>query len=774
VTFRVQTPPDTDEGSGVALVLLDEVTGFAFNPRTVPMRHEGARIWSVSVEPPYGALQYYRYELIDPPAQERDSSGTPLAARVVWIQPGLQVDDLVPAWADGPIQAATGSVFGRLTDRGGSPLAEQIVSLAGGWAFTDAAGEFSFRRVPAGLQRLTAFSPDGAYHPAQQGVVVTEGGLTPVQLALDPARSVQVSFEVTVPADTAPGGMPRIAGNLQQLGQRFAEMPGGGRVAAQVTAAMTRVDDTHYLWIAELPAGTHLRYKYTLGDGLWNAERNPEGFFNLREVTIPDGELQLRDTVSSWRGQTGSVLLQATAPENTPAGDRLSIQLNPAAGFAPLPMQRLSERDWFFVLHGPVDLTAPLTYRYCRNLQCASAPEADAGGSPAPVRQVALNARGMGIQDVIEAWAWWGEAGPFGGIAAPEIQPRPELELGVELPSRFHPDWLPEIRQAIVEMRAEGANAVVLRPGWSVELDGGLPSLSFDPSQAPFASELLRLIQAARGSGLTVTLRPQVSFPADDPVGWWAAAPQEDDWWTVWFSTYRSFALRYAQLAEQSGAPRLVLGGPEIVPSLPGSVGEDGHSIAPSDAEGRWRSLLAEVRSVYSGRLALELETGRDLQVVPPFLQEFDEVMLYWHAPLGDRPDLSLTEMRTQARSQLDFLLSQPELSKLPVLLSLAYPSLDGGAGPCAAPAAHECPGPAAAAAGAGEGIILPVDLQEQAWVINAMLLEAHDRPEVRGLFARGYDPLVAVQDEGISVFGKPAGEVLWFWFARLSGAVGN
>jgi hypothetical protein len=764
VAFTVHPPADS---SPVALVLLDEVTGFAFNRRTVPMSRADAGAWGATVELPYGALQYYRYELIDSATPERDSHGSTIAARVVLVQPSLHVEDLVAGWVEGQARAGTGRVVGRLTDRSGAPVVEQIVVLAGGWAFTDVEGAFSFRDVPAGLQRITSFSPDGGYRPAQQGVLVAAGGLTPVELALEPAARVRVSFEVTVPADTAPGGIPRIAANLQQFGQRFAELPGGVRVASQATAAMTRVDDTHYLWITEIPAGTHLRYKYTLADGLWNAERTPEGFFNLRQVTVPDDELQLRDTVSSWRGQHGSVLLQATAPQSTPPDDALSIQFHPAAGFAPLPMQRLSERDWFFVLHGPLDLAAPLSYRYCRDLQCGLADDASTPGFHSIGRQIRLQAEGTGVQDVIQAWAWWTGEQAGEGIVAPEIQPRPDLEVGAELSPALRPDWLPLIRQSLIELDRAGANAVMLRPGWSVRQAGPLPEIALDPSQSAFADELIGLLNAARAVGLSVTTFPRLTYPADDQAAWWEQAPPEGEWWNAWYGAYRAFALRQADLARLGGAARIVLGGPEAAPFLPGSLTAEGQPLAPPDADGRWRGLIAEIRSRYPGRLAFALDVGRELQPPPPFLQEFDEVVLLWHAPLGERPDLDLNEMRSQAAAQLDSVLGLPELSGLAPLLVLGYPALDGGAGPCAAPRGDECRGPS----GPGPGIVVPIDLNEQARAVNAVLLEAYHRPELRAILAGSYNPLVALQDEGVSAFGKPAGDVLWYWFSRLSGA---
>lgn len=767
VTFVARPPAGTPQGTELALVLLDEITGFEFNRRTVPMSPGADGLWQTSTELPHGALQYYRYELINPPTPERDGLGNAVPARVALVQVGLRVDDVIASWSQAPTSTATGRAFGQLTGVDGSPLAEQIVVLGGRWAFSDGEGQFAFDGLPSGHHLLTTFSPDGMFRPAQQGVLVAQDGLTPIQLQMEQAALVRVTFEVTVPDDTVPGDPPRIAGNLRQFGQRFTDLPGGLRVAAQTMPAMIRADDTHYLWITQLPVGTHLRYKYTLGDGLWNAERTPEGFFHVREVTLPSEELLQVDTVSSWRGQHGSASLKVTAPSDTSLDDSLSIQLNPAAGFAPLVMYPLDGREWLFTLHGPLDLGSPLTYRYCRNLRCGAADDAATAGPVALGRQAALDARGTDIQDTIDRWQWWSAAAPSEGIVAPEIQPRPDMEVGVGFAPSFHPDWLPGMRQAMLDLSQNGANAVVLRPGWSILRAQPTPRLGLDPARAPFGDELVSLMQSAQASGLSVVLHPTLAYPAGDATTWLASAPASSEWWTAWFIEYRAFVRRFAELAEQGGAVRLVLGGPDAAPFLPEALEASGLEAV---AEGAWRGLIAEIRSIYHGQLAFELEFGATLQQAPPFLGEFDAVQLFWHAPLGERPNLTLIEMREGARRLLDETLSQPPLASFPLVLSLGYRSVDGGAGGCAARLEADCPGPTAALAGVAEGIILPVDLQEQAWAVNAMLLEAHIRPQIVGVYARDDDPMVALLDDTLSVHGKPAAEVLWYWYAQLTG----
>jgi hypothetical protein len=112
-------------------------------------------------------------------------------------------------------------------------------------------------------------------------------------------------------------------------------------------------------------------------------------------------------------------------------------------------------------------------------------------------------------------------------------------------------------------------------------------------------------------------------------------------------------------------------------------------------------------------------------------------------------------------------LLSTPELANKPLVLSVEYLSVDGGATGCLA-SAGGCLPPSAFDAGAEGAPSLPVDLVEQANAFNAVLLGVYPRPEISGVFARRYHPAAALQDLSASVNGKPARDVLWYWYSRM------
>jgi hypothetical protein len=62
------------------------------------------------------------------------------------------------------------------------------------------------------------------------------------------------------------------------------------------------------------------------------------------------------------------------------------------------------------------------------------------------------------------------------------------------------------------------------------------------------------------------------------------------------------------------------------------------------------------------------------------------------------------------------------------------------------------------------------LDLQSQANAYQALLTAVNDRPWLSGFVSRGYYPPVALADKSASVNGKPAADIIAFWFAQMLG----
>ncbi len=66
----------------------------------------------------------------------------------------------------------------------------------------------------------------------------------------------------------------------------------------------------------------------------------------------------------------------------------------------------------------------------------------------------------------------------------------------------------------------------------------------------------------------------------------------------------------------------------------------------------------------------------------------------------------------------------------------------------------------------------MDLNLQTQADIYEAMLTAVNTRPWISGFTSRGYYLPVALQDKSASIHSKPAADILWYWYPRMTGAV--
>ncbi len=139
-----------------------------------------------------------------------------------------------------------------------------------------------------------------------------------------------------------------------------------------------------------------------------------------------------------------------------------------------------------------------------------------------------------------------------------------------------------EAAQRLSALRATGTTDVALLATWYMDT-GQASQVQRDPLKTPSDEGMVALARRAQQLGMAVSLKPHVdvrdgTFRAD-------IAPQDVD---AWFSSYRAMLVHYADLARVAGADMLV-------------VGTELTSMSTHAAQ--WRTLIAEVRSHFGGRL---------------------------------------------------------------------------------------------------------------------------------------------------------------------------
>jgi hypothetical protein len=113
----------------------------------------------------------------------------------------------------------------------------------------------------------------------------------------------------------------------------------------------------------------------------------------------------------------------------------------------------------------------------------------------------------------------------------------------------------------------------------------------------------------------------------------------------------------------------------------------------------------------------------------------------------------------------------QSQVNK-PLIVGLSYPSSTYSATGCIPGTGNTCLDWTALNRPNTDLSTVNLDLQQQFDIYDAIFNAINARSWVSGVVSRGYYPPVALQDKSASVHGKPAADLLWFWFPRLLGNV--
>lgn len=776
VTFKVQLPEPLLPGEILTISVLDEVTGLALNHTDYPLTQVDSINYSAVLAIPDKAVVKYRF-VKRGAAQIAEDTNTdaPIRYRLVYVNGPTEVDDSISSWSDKPVNTISGSISGTVinTDTG-APIPEIMVTAGGVQALTDSAGRFNLVGLRGGTYNLVAYALDGMYQPFQQGALVEGNKGTPVQIKLKSAPLVNVIFIVSVPQNTQRNVPLRIAGNLLQLGNTFADLRGGLSTVADRMPVMTPLPDGRYSVSLFLPAGTYLKYKYTLGDGFWNSEFNTAGQYVTREFIVPQQNTTIEDAVQSWQaGPNSPILFEVNVPADTPIGDVVYIQFNPYSWTPPIPMWKTGDNQWAYKLYGPLNIIGSFGYRFCRNAQCGSADDVATAGDNAHGKNITPTLTPQDITDTVSQWTWSQTPGNSSLVQTDIPSRGTGFVAGVEFQQYYDPSIPSFIPYALQNVQAFGGNWVIYDPSWTFTSNNPL-SFSQLPGKDPFITDVTGAIASARAINLSVALFPQPRF-FTTPNEFWKSAPRDQSWWDNWFNHYRAFAVNFADMATQTNAQAIILGGDWIAPALPGGRLADGNpSGVPADAEARWQAVVSEVRQHYRGLVLFALPyTNADIQAPFNLLKNTDGLVLLWFVKLSDQAVPNKADMITAAGQLLDTNVFpvQSQINK-PVIIALSYPSSTYSATGCIPDGSGGCLDWTMLSRPNPDINTVNVDLQQQFDIYDAMLNAINGRTWISGFVSRGYYPPVALQDKSASIHGKPAADLLWYWFPRLLGNI--
>jgi hypothetical protein len=167
------------------------------------------------------------------------------------------------------------------------------------------------------------------------------------------------------------------------------------------------------------------------------------------------------------------------------------------------------------------------------------------------------------------------------------------------------------------EIRARGATDVLVVVN-AYQSDRFASDISTKPGRSPSEATIVRTLSQARAAGLRTALMPVVRLESRTKYEWRGVIAPADGL-DVWFDSYRAWVLPLAEIAHEEQVQRFVVG------SELGSL---------EHYDGRWRELIAEVRSRFEGTVTYSANWDRAGEV--PFWDAVDEVGLTAYFPVGD------------------------------------------------------------------------------------------------------------------------------------------
>lgn len=760
--FVLEVPdPIADE---MVFELVDDVTGIELNPTRYVMEKIGDLTYSITIPLKIGSLAKYRYfRNASLPIYETNAFNDVVDYRAVYINGANEFYDLITNWVDRQFDKKFGRIEGQIINSlSGSPLPNILVIAGGIQTFTNSLGNFSIEQLPPGKHTLIAISTDGEYQVFQQEAIIEEELTTPAKIAISPNDFVKVTF--IVQSSLTSNQTLRMIGNTYQLGNVFGNLYYGESTIASRAPILNSLPDGTYSITLNLPVGYNLVYKYTLGNGFWNAELSSDGKFFLRDMIVPAEDIVVNDFITTFQAtDTSKIEFNLVVSPNTPETDIISIQFSPFGWSSPIPMTQISKNEYIFTLYGPLNMVEGVNYRYCRNDACNLSTNLDTSVPVNTTKNFESSLEPQVFLDEIIDWKNWEQDISQTEIITPQINIRGESFLvGFEQSSSFNIFTPVYSDLGYSSMKELNANVVIIPIEWSLQslnpvILGPVPGIN------PLWKDSLSQISKAKNQGLQVIIAPKLNFStlAMNQLFGNSLQPGWEEKFSKYYGEFLIYAADLAQFQEVQGL---------LIPSeVKAGTNLEGVSLINSLIETNLSLQIPELKKHFSENLFVSFNPeDTNFESIP--LSKFDQIILItdWDISQNGK-DVEAFSIAFRERLQNQVFNIYQE-TQLPIILLMDYPSATGAETGCVFYEEDCIDFTLANKLTIEQEIELAKDLDIQKEIYSAGLNIMNEFEWINGFISSGYNPQVSVRDSSSSVRGKPAGDLLWYWYPKLLG----
>lgn len=762
--FFLQIPEPVTED--LVFEIIDDVTGIELNPTRYSLQKSDDTHYGVIIPLKIGSIVKYRYFRNGGlPIYETNAENKIIDYRAVYIDSARDFSDVLTNWADKQYAYAYGSLEGQIINASSdSPLQNLLIIAGGNHAFTDSDGYFLIDNLPPGKHNLVALSTDGEYQTYQQEAIIAEGLNTPAKLNVEPEKFVNITFIAKIPdLDNALTQPMRILGNTYQLGNVFGNVFNGESTVASRAPSLNLLPDGTYSITLSLPVGFNLVYKYSLGNGFWNAELNENEQFFTRNIIIPNEDTLITDIISTFQAKSSSpVTFNITTPANLPVTDSVSIQFSAFGWSSPIPMNKTASNLFTYTLYGPLNLMDSIKYRFCRNDSCSPIDSTSSSDSEAEfIYQLSSTNRSLEIS--LDSGLEWNTTSSPTEIVAPQINNRgAQFITGIEFNSTysiFDPIYSKFAYQNIQDL---SSNTVVIPVTWSLQSINPL-ELRQIAGKNPLWKDIFSIVNKAQSDGLKVILSPRVDLSETvlNQLEQGLFAPE----WDADFIASYSREIKYvADMAEFMHIDGIVF--PEKV------SGKDASVLPTELINPEIKNQLFDImHKQFSGKIYNEFLL-EDSTPAMDFMQQFDGVIIDANWDISNSGsdtgafEKSISEILNSKVAEF------AQSYEKPILLRLAYPSINGSEKGCIQIDTNCIGFMDLSTINIDQQQQIGINLPIQSQIYQAMFSQLNDLDWIDGIISAGFDLQLGLQDGSSSIREKPASDVLWYWYPRLNGTI--
>ena len=769
MTIRVKVPSNTPPSDAIWIY-----SGTLFPPnRQIPMSRVAGTTdtWQATISRPPGTILDYAFAHNLQGSKEAYvpvGTANGFASRRALITDGATANETVAQWLDlgKPDDISTGTLTGTVTDQGGNPLAGIWVSAGPHQTPTDTDGKFLIYGVPFGPCSITLQSENGEFVAVNVNATIAPNDTTVQNIALAAAAMSAVTFDVTVPANTPAGAVPRLYGDTYRLG--MVQIP-SDHPSPDTTRMidMGPADGNHWRYTVQLGNGTCINYLYTLGSYRLNYERDYQGNMRTRAVCV-SGPMTVNDDVIAWKApQQVPVSLTVNSP--TGSEDALYVATDDANGSNPVKMWPTGPGQAAYTIYA--DPSTTLKYRYIRNADFDTGPETvGTDSNPPAYRSVTVGANGATGDDTVVQWRHQMREQALStvksGIVDPIVRTEP-FQTGIALIDYWRASWLPLVQPTLDRIRSIHAQWVQITAGWrflspakddlTTYLTTTTDPPKVDPAYGNFPrQDLIAHIRAAKASGLHVALTPQVY-----PNGF--TGVHTNTWYDQFFQQMQSTLLYFADIARQEGVEML------IIANFSADADNNNDATTRRYINAKWKQITAAIRaSGYTGKLASQGgNIGLYTKLEYDWFSDLDYLGASWAIPIATSSTDTVQSMYQNAIVKLNSQF-QPIYNRFhkPVLLtsvafySASSSSLETISGFDTRISPHYPADPS-----------LPSDYDEQGRAYQALLRALAATPWVQGAYPAGYW-YFDFDSKGYSIRGKTAENIVSQIYQQINAAV--